>query len=150
LPAPRPRKALPHRELRVLVVERAGAILFERRPATGVWSGLWSLPELSLDTDLEAGVRARFGSGARVGAALAAIEHGFTHYTLTLHPQRVSLRGRPLIADGDGQLWLTRSDALAAALPAPIKRLVAALGDQAGTVRGGSTRTAKPSRHAKP
>ena len=150
LPAPRPRKALPHREVRVLVIERAGAILFERRPATGVWAGLWSLPELPLEADLEAAVRARFGAGARMGAALAPIEHGFTHYTLTLYPHRVSLHGRPPVADGAGHLWLTRADALAAALPAPIRRLVAADEDRLGTARGGSARTATPSRRARP
>ena len=55
LPSPRPRKALPHRALRVLLIERSGEILLERRPPMGVWGGLWSLPELPLDADVQRG-----------------------------------------------------------------------------------------------
>ena len=54
LPSPRPKKALPHRELRVLLIEHGGEILFERRPPVGIWGGLWSLPELPLDADVHA------------------------------------------------------------------------------------------------
>ena len=57
LPSPRPRKALPHRALRVLLIEHGGEILFERRPPLGIWGGLWSLPELPLDADVRAAVK---------------------------------------------------------------------------------------------
>jgi A/G-specific adenine glycosylase len=124
LPSPRPRKALPHRELRVLVIERAGEILFERRPPTGIWSGLWSLPELPLDADVATALRERFGAEARSTQPLAAIDHGFTHFTLTLHPLRVAVRRWRPRAEAPEHAWLTRDDALAAALPAPIRRLV--------------------------
>ena len=70
--------------MRVLVLERSGEILFERRPPTGVWSGLWSLPETALDDDVRDVVRERFGVDATLGDALAPITHGFTHFTLTL------------------------------------------------------------------
>jgi A/G-specific adenine glycosylase len=127
LPQPRPAKPLPHRAVRVLVLERGGEILFERRPPTGVWSGLWSLPELALDADVCDGVRARFGANARPGVALPPITHGFTHFTLTLHPQRLAVSEWPPRAEAPGRIWLTRADALSAALPAPIKRLVRTL-----------------------
>ena len=57
LPSPRPRKALPQRALRVLLIEHGGEILFERRPPLGIWGGLWSLPELPLDADVRAAVQ---------------------------------------------------------------------------------------------
>ena len=127
LPRPRPTKVLPHREVRVLILERAGEILFERRPPTGVWFGLWSLPETALDDDVCNVVRKRFGAEAVLGAAMAPITHGFTHFTLTLHPQRLAVSGWPPRAEAPGRVWLTRTDALSAALPAPIKRLVRSL-----------------------
>jgi A/G-specific adenine glycosylase len=40
LPSPRPRKVLPQRAVRVLLIERGGEILFERRPPLGIWGGL--------------------------------------------------------------------------------------------------------------
>ena len=127
LPAPRPARVVPQRAVRVLVLERSGEILFERRPPTGVWSGLWSLPETLLDDDACSVVRERFGADASPGPLLAPITHGFTHFTLTLHPQRLAVSVWPPRAEAPGHAWLTRSDALAAALPAPIKRLVRSL-----------------------
>jgi adenine-specific DNA glycosylase len=55
---------------------------------------------------------------------LAPIEHGFTHYRLTLHPQPVAVRRWPARAAAPGQAWLLPDDAIAAALPAPIRRLL--------------------------
>jgi A/G-specific adenine glycosylase len=124
LPTPRPRKALPQRGVRVLLIERAGTILFEKRPAAGIWAGLWSLPELAVDDDVARQCKARFAADVVVGKALAPIEHGFTHFRLTLHPQRIALRRWPARAEAPGLVWLTRDDALAAALPAPIKMLI--------------------------
>ena len=124
LPSPRPRKTLPQRAVRVLVIERAGAILLEKRPAAGIWAGLWSLPEIDVDADVARHCKARFATDVVVGENLAPIEHGFTHFRLTIHPQRVAVRAWPARAEAPGRVWLTREDALTAALPAPIKRLL--------------------------
>ena len=113
--------------MRVLVLEHAGTILLEKRPAAGIWAGLWSLPEIDLDADIARHCKARFLASVHVGDALPPIEHGFTHFNLTIHPQRVAVRRWPLRAEAPGLLWLTRDDALAAALPAPIRKLLAAL-----------------------
>ena len=127
LPSPRPRKALPQRAVCALLIERAGTILFEKRAAVGIWGGLWSLPETPVDADVVAHCRARFAAHVAVGDALAPIEHGFTHFRLTIVPQRVVVRSWPHRAESPGFLWLTRDDALAAALPAPIRSLVRSL-----------------------
>jgi A/G-specific adenine glycosylase len=127
LPAPRPRKPLPLRTVRMLVIERAGEILLERRNATGIWAGLWSLPELAPEDDVVAHCRGRFGADVAPGAELPPIAHGFTHYRLTILPQRVAARSWPPHAEAPGRLWLTRDDALHAALPAPIRRLLQSL-----------------------
>ena len=72
LPSPRPRKALPQRAVRVLLIERGGEILFEKRPPLGIWGGLWSLPECALDDDARAVVRTRFGADVDVARCTAA------------------------------------------------------------------------------
>ena len=127
LPSPRPQKPLPHRSVRVLVIERAGEILFERRPATGIWAGLWSLPEAGLADDVAQQCRVRFDAGVTAGETLPVIEHGFTHYRLTIVPQRVVVRSWPPRAAAPGLTWLTHDDAAGAALPAPIKKLIRTL-----------------------
>ena len=124
LPSPRPLKALPQRAVRVLLIERAGAILFDTRPTIGIWAGLWSLPEIAVNADIVRQCKTRFATDIVVGEALVPIEHGFTHFRLTIHPQRIGIRRWPARAEGPGLVWLTRDDALAAALPAPIKALI--------------------------
>lgn len=124
LPAPRPAKTVPHRAVQMLMLEAAGEVLFEKRPATGIWGGLWSLPELALDADVAAACLARYAVAVVAIEALASIEHAFTHYRLTIHPLRVRIAQRALQAQAPGHVWLTPADALGAALPAPVKRLL--------------------------
>lgn len=127
LPAVRPRKIVPRRALQVLLVERGGEFLFERRAATGIWSGLWSLPEVAVDGDIAVALQVRFGATVARVTTLAPIEHAFTHFTLTLHPQHIAPDAWPTRAQMPGYVWLTRDNALNAALPAPIKRLMRSL-----------------------
>ncbi len=58
------------------------------------------------------------------GAALPPIEHGFTHFRLTLKPLPCAVRRWPRRAEEPGLLWLPLADAGGAALPAPIKKLL--------------------------
>jgi len=124
LPSPRPRKPLPRREVRVLMLEFDGKLLLEQRPPLGIWAGLWSLPEVAVDDDVPARVVARFRAAPGPVEPLPAIDHGFTHFLLTMHPLRVPLRDWPPGAGAPGIQWFTREAAMAAALPAPIRKLL--------------------------
>ena len=124
LPAPRPKRALPQRELTVLLIERKGEVLLERRPPTGIWSGLWSLPEVETGRDIAAHCRSRFHMKVAPQRPLPAIEHGFTHFRLRLHPQPCAVREGANRAEEPGLLWLPLAEAAGAALPAPIKKLL--------------------------
>ena len=125
LPSPRPRRAVPQRAVRLLVCEHDGRLLLERRPTTGVWSGLWSLPEAPMATDAAAAARARTGARVQSSAELAPVVHAFTHFTLTMHPRRFAVSAAD--GAGDHERWLAREQALSLALPAPIRRLIAGL-----------------------
>jgi A/G-specific adenine glycosylase len=125
LPLPRPAKTRPARGVRMLVLERAGKVLLEKRPAAGIWAGLWSLPEVDVDADVARRCKARYLATVTVGDELPPIEHGFTHFRLTIRPQRVAVRAWPARAEAPGLAWRTRDDALAMALPAPVRRLLA-------------------------
>jgi A/G-specific adenine glycosylase len=123
LPTPRLKKTLPQRALTVLLLERHGEVLLEKRPATGVWAGLWSLPELEAGGDPVVYCDTRFKAQVTPLPPLPAIEHGFTHFRLTLLPQPCAVRAWPRRAQ-PGLLWLPLTDVGGAALPAPIKKLL--------------------------
>src|SRR5690349_10737987 len=108
LPTPRPRRELPQKEVTWLLLRHDGAVRLERRPAPGIWGGLWCPPELN-------GKRPR---GAR---ALPAIEHGFTHYRLRIWPVLCDVRKRT------AGRWLRLDEAGTAALPAPVRALLGRL-----------------------
>jgi len=136
LPAPRPRKPLPQREIAVLLIGRGDEILLERRPPTGIWAGLWSLPEIACDADAAGYCRDRFGADIAAGAAMAPIEHTFTHFRLRLTPLPCTVKRWPMRAEDAGPaacMWLPLPDATGAALPAPIKKLLRSLASRYAT-----------------
>jgi A/G-specific adenine glycosylase len=124
VPAPRPKRTLPRRAVDVLLIERQGEVLLERRPATGIWAGLWSLPEIDAGGDPAQLCLARVGAAVSPGAPLPAIEHAFTHFRLTLTPRPCTVERWPKRAEEPGLLWLSLAETHGAALPAPIKALL--------------------------
>jgi A/G-specific adenine glycosylase len=98
-----------------------------QRPVRGVWSGLWTLP---LYDDLDA-VRALTRDWPGDGQALAAFTHTLTHFDWQLEPwyhalpkRRSAARCQAIEAALGKGRWLTRDEALALGLPAPIRRLI--------------------------
>lgn len=84
IPARKPARPLPTRQVRMLVLRDARQrVLLERRHGKGVWQGLWSLPEAADDPSAEALCEAL---GADRGSALPAFTHVFSHYRLDIRP----------------------------------------------------------------
>jgi len=126
LPAPRPKKALPEKQVQMLLLLDRGELMLEKRPSQGIWGGLWSLPELAPDADAAGHCRDRFGFVALTQQALPQFTHSFTHFRLHILPVKLHLAPRP--GTPPGQIWMPPADALDAALPAPVRTLVRQLG----------------------
>jgi len=127
LPASRPRKKLPRKKTVMLVLQHAGEVLLEKRPATGIWGGLWCFPESARGEDIAQICARRFGASVVASAPLPVIEHGFTHFRLSIKPWRMHVTAlTPGIAE-PGHIWLAREEAMAAAIPSPVKRILANL-----------------------
>lgn len=111
----------------MLVLQHAGEVLLEKRPSAGVWGGLWCFPEAEPGQDVREICARRFGAHAGAARPLPVVEHGFTHFRLTIEPQRLSVaRVAPRAAE-PGHIWLTVEEAQAAAVPAPVRRILASL-----------------------
>jgi A/G-specific adenine glycosylase len=115
-PQPRPRRKRPVRETSMLLLLRKGEVLLEKRPATGVWGGLWCFPEVEP------------GSEKVAGKALPALRHEFTHFTLNITPIVRHVESAALRVAEPGRIWLPLEEALGAAVPAPVRKLLAGLG----------------------
>jgi A/G-specific adenine glycosylase len=131
LPTPRPRRRVPTRATVMAVLRHGGDVLLERRPASGVWGGLWSLPEAPSEADLAALVVRRFGCEVRHIERLSPMRHAFTHFTLEVQPVLVDVERLSSRAAEPGCVWLPLESAATAALPAPVKRLLARFADSA-------------------
>jgi A/G-specific adenine glycosylase len=128
LPGRRVAKPNPVRNTVMLVVVSKGEVLLDKRPARGIWGGLWSLPEAPEGTDAAAWCTATLGVAPSSVQALAPFSHGFTHFRLEISPWRVNVRRRGPSAGEGGRMWLALQEASGAALPAPVKKLLATLG----------------------
>lgn len=117
--------ATPERSVQMLVMIALGEVLLERRPSSGIWGGLWSFPEVASGTDAARVARTRYGIHGRAGVPLPPLRHGFTHFTLTIAPVTIMLSARPPARPG--AVWIALADAVDAAVPAPVKRILRSL-----------------------
>jgi A/G-specific adenine glycosylase len=124
LPQVRKRKPVPERSVAMLLLQHAGQVLLEKRPQTGIWGGLWSLPEAAPEEDVEAVCLRRFGARGIEVAALPELVHGFTHFRLRIKPWRI-LVGSLQVGSGEpGLVWLSLEEARSAALPVPVRKIL--------------------------
>lgn len=124
LPASRPKKLLPRREVVVLLIEQADRVLLERRPPTGVWPGLLGLPEMPIDGDVASFVATRYGLSPQTIEHLSPMTHAFTHFVLAMRPARVAVGVGPFATATPGMEWIPREIAARAAIPSPVRRLL--------------------------
>jgi A/G-specific adenine glycosylase len=126
LPASRPRRTLPERStLMLLIVDPDGAMLLERRPESGIWGGLWSLPEIAPGDDPRDWCLLRFGALPKQVEMLGTRRHTFTHFSLDIRIALVQLESAPAGVDDDAsRRWLNRADLVAVGMPAPVKAIL--------------------------
>ena len=129
IPAPRPSKKIPERSQRYLLALHGDEVLLVKRPAPGIWGGLWCLPELAQGDDATTVARVRFGVSKAAAAAteLPPFKHTFTHFRLTLAVTRLVATRIDAAANAPGTVWLARQELATAALPKPISTLLAGL-----------------------
>ncbi len=127
LPAPRPRKAVPQRSTGMLLLLKDGDVLLQKRPPTGVWGGLWSLPEIDVQADVARVARLQYGCEIGAVEHLGRLRHAFTHFTLDITPIVARVSAAQPRAAQPGLLWLALAEASDAAVPTPVRRLLGAL-----------------------
>ena len=126
LPGTKLKRHRPSREATLLIAQigadNSAAVFVERRPAAGLWGGLWSPPQFEDEAAAMTWCAREVGEPESDSELLAPIEHAFTHFDLRLKPLRVRCRPHAGIRDGE-QLWYQLESPPKIGLPQPIKRL---------------------------
>jgi len=132
LPRRKPSRTIPTRSTIMLVLrDRQGRVLLERRSPNGVWAGLWSLPEVQDRAEANRRIASYGKRGNRSGfITLTPFVHGFSHYHLRVRPLALHIEPEPRVADSEHR-WLHPIEAGALGLPAPVRKLIASLQEQA-------------------
>lgn len=129
-PGSKPKKTKPEKATWMVILEdQEGRILLERRPPSGIWGGLWSLPELDpaySTEELPDACEQAFGFSCGDPELTSGFRHTFSHYHLHIQPARLIAHSPAHINDRDNQQWIHRDQALSLGLPAPIRTLLTA------------------------
>lgn len=139
LPVKRARQELPHKIIAVGVIwkrARAGGarILIQQRLSEGLLGGLWEFP----GGKVEAGerledcvareVREELGIEVCVGAEIIAVDHAYSHFSITLHAFECEfVAGRVKISSAQKFKWVKPGELEQYAFPAANKKIIAAL-----------------------
>lgn len=123
-PGKKPKRDLPEKSVQLIMLRNtSGDFLLQQRPATGIWGGLWSFPEIELEVDAEEFVYGKYGN-------LDAIEiwdswrHTFSHFHLDITPVLVQLAKTPKSIGETKTHWYNPHQPDALGLAAPVKKLL--------------------------
>ncbi|MEI8028781.1 MAG: A/G-specific adenine glycosylase [Comamonadaceae bacterium] len=105
------------------------SVWLSKRPAPGVWAGLYCFPWFDARAMLEQGVPKRY-QGALHDAP--AIQHVLTHKDLYLHPVHLQLPKSSLVLDQGS--WVGADEWPRLGLPAPVRKLLLQACSQPGEV----------------
>lgn len=127
-PTPKKRKALPIKATHMLILQNeAGEILLQQRAPSGIWGGLWSLPEV--DTahyqNLALWCEQQFGFSIDEPDLQPIFRHTFSHFHLDITPVACRLKN-PVnhVMEADNRVWYNTQQPESLGLPAPVLKIL--------------------------
>ncbi|MGB7816627.1 MAG: A/G-specific adenine glycosylase [Methylotenera sp.] len=117
LPTPKPRKVIPEKNTTMLVLMNGDEVMLEKRPPTGIWGGLWSFPEINIDTKSD-------DINLQNASPLNKLTHTFTHFKLHIQPLLARVTKQSWQVEEPRTIWLSLDDAIGAAIPTPIRKIL--------------------------
>lgn len=125
LPFKKAKKPVPVKSAQVLILQCGDQWLWQQRPNTGLWGGLWCLPIIEEVHELDI---LKQSLGLKQFIQKVEISHSFTHFTW-------QLEGLVFAIDADLQehlaielngIWLEPTAAVQAGIPTAMKKLISA------------------------
>lgn len=131
-PVSRPRRELPVREIRLLMLRApTGEVLLEKRPPVGIWGGLWSFPECPVNVAVAQWCEDVLRLEVNDTQGWAALRHTFSHFHLDITPVRVAVKDPDRAVMEAGRfVWYNTRQPDRRGLAAPVQRLLSVLASE--------------------
>ena len=124
-PGKKEKKEKPQRETLMVLAHCNDELYLERRPGTGIWGGLWSLPEISRRDGIDDWCADTLGAAPVAVLNWTPLRHSFSHYDLDILPLEVRLKSASRkVADRDDALWYALRQPPEIGMAAPVKTLI--------------------------
>ncbi len=130
IPKSKPKTKIPTRYATLFIfMNHHQTILLEKRPSTGIWGGLWSLPQENewLNTDeIKHRATQQFPFAIQKIERLQTFRHTFSHFHLEILPVliRVKENRKRKVMAADSHIWYNLQSPEQIGLPAPVKKLL--------------------------
>ena len=133
LPHKKPKKAIPTKHTYMLIPFYQGSVMLHKRPASGIWGGLWGFTEASEDTltQTTADLMMQADSSAYEKIDLPEFRHTFSHFHLEISPILLHLQKAPTLeVKEDVSLWFDIGQTSKIGLAAPTVKILKTLQSQ--------------------
>ncbi|MHC9512104.1 A/G-specific adenine glycosylase [Kangiella sp. M94] len=124
-PGKKPKKARPSKSVYWLISIKEDKVMLHKRPPSGIWGGLWALPEVQQQDMSPEDIQ-----------QLEAFVHKFSHYELKVQPLILSSQAEkalveknshPSIMEPAQADWFSQSQLSEIGLPTPVSKLLSKL-----------------------
>lgn len=130
-PGKKPKQKIPVRETQMLLLSNAAnEVLLQRRPPSGIWGGLLSLPEVPVDNEVSSWCEKYLGFAVNEHIRWPVTRHTFSHFHLDITPVLVTpvnaTNGNDhtmSVMEGPEWVWY-KGCVQVGGLPAPVARLL--------------------------
>ena len=135
LPRKAPKAPRPHYEVAAGLIWKDRLLLLAQRPSDGMLGGLWEFPGgkqepgESLEQCLAREIREELDFDIDVRERLVSVDHGYSHFTITLHAFKAEYAGgEPKAIGCSAWQWVSPADLGQFAMPRADRRVLEELG----------------------
>lgn len=124
LPHKKPKKAIPVKKQRFILLHADQKIYLEKRPPTGIWGGLWCLPATDENIVIDEFVQSRYALRCLDIKPLIQIKHSFSHFHLEIDAVAVETSNQGVCVAESSGLWFGLEDLSNLGLAKPVSDII--------------------------
>jgi A/G-specific adenine glycosylase len=111
--------------LNLIILRTQNKILLEKRPESGIWGGLSSLPELENNSPIDGWIKKRLETVPKKISEMNPVRHAFSHYTMDICPIEVRIDSSSCKLDlNENEFWYELNHPEEVGMASPVKKLL--------------------------